>query len=90
MSIWVEWSPGFAPHVMGRYTRRTFDPETRMPEPQKIEVTCGICHATWRGECLTGQVRTHIARFGTVHLHRDPLDNSKDPALGRRAGRIRK
>ena len=73
LESWIEWSPGFAKHVLGRYTVRTFDPETGLPEPQRIEARCSVCGATWQGECLSGQVRTHIARFGSVHAHRDPL-----------------
>lgn len=72
LESWVEWRPGFALHVIGRYTVRTFD-EDGNPEPQRIEAACGVCGATWQGQCLSGQVRTHIARFGAVHAHRDPL-----------------
>jgi hypothetical protein len=74
---WVEWNPGFARHVRGRYTVRVFDPETGLPEPQRIEVRCLLCGDTWQGTCLSGQVRTHIARFGAVHAHRDPLEASR-------------
>lgn len=60
-------------HVVGRYTERMVDPATGMPEPQKIVATCTVCSAEWRGECLTGAVRSHINRFATVHLHRDVM-----------------
>ena len=69
---WIEWSPGFAPHVKGKYTRRTFD-DDGLPEEQHIRVHCTHCGDTWDRECLSGQVRGHIARFATAHLHRDPL-----------------
>ncbi len=70
---WDQWSPLSAPHVIGRYTRRVWDAELRQHEPQKIEMTCQICKAEHRAECPSGRVRDHIARFGSLHLHRDPL-----------------
>lgn len=72
LESWVEWTPGFARHVVGRYTVRTFD-EDGIPEPQRVEAVCNVCGARWQGQCLSGQVRTHIARFGAVHAHRDPF-----------------
>ena len=72
-SEWRTYRPQHAPHVVGRYERRTFDQEAQMFRDQRIEMTCERCGATWQTTCATGQVRTHIMRFGTVHLHRDPL-----------------
>jgi len=70
---WIEWSPSWGgSHVKGRYTVRTFD--GGMPEPQRIECSCAKCGARWKGECLTGAVRKHIARFASVHAHVDPLE----------------
>jgi peptide methionine sulfoxide reductase MsrB len=45
-----------------------------MFEAQRIEIHCGRCGAHWVAMCSTGNVRSHIARFGVVHLHRDPFD----------------
>jgi hypothetical protein len=72
MSDVEQWTPPFAPHVTGTYERRTFD-EDGMPLEQKVTADCSKCGGHWEGHCSTGQVRTHIARFATVHLHRDPL-----------------
>lgn len=73
MAEWEEWVPSFAPHVKGRYERREFDPRTKMPVPQTVKMECTVCGTKWATVCSTGQVRTHIARFASLHLHRDPL-----------------
>jgi len=73
MSAWEPWSPAYAPHVLGRYTVREFDPETGLAEEQQVEATCSRCHATFQRRCASGLVRDHIARFALVHTHRDPL-----------------
>lgn len=70
--LWVEWSPRFAPHVKGKYTERTFDLDHR-PEPQRFEAHCTHCGQKWGGPCMTGAVKSHIARFAAMHLHRDPM-----------------
>lgn len=70
---WIEFAPRFAPHVKGEFTRRTFDPETRLPEPQKWRVRCAKCGASWQGECHSGQPKQHVNRFAVQHIHRDPL-----------------
>jgi len=63
----VKW----APHVYASYTERVEgDP---MPEPQRITCKCMLCGAEWRGDCSSGMVHTHIARFAMVHFHHDPL-----------------
>lgn len=67
-----QWRPPFAPHVLGEYERRRFD-EDGLPEPQLVVAVCEKCGARWQTQCSTGQVRTHISRFATIHLHRDPL-----------------
>lgn len=69
---WVEWTPANNPLIRGRYTRRTFD-EDGLAEEQRVEASCSRCGATWQGRCLSGQVRSHIARFSVVHLHRDTM-----------------
>lgn len=72
MERWTNWTPHWVgPHVEGRYTDRTFD--QGMPEPQEIECICHKCVARWKGQCLTGNVRGHIARFASQHTHEDPL-----------------
>lgn len=72
--VWIKWTPSWVgSHVGGRYTERTFDAESKMPDPQVIMCTCSKCGAKWRGECLSGNVRSHIAHFATVHAHTDPL-----------------
>ena len=70
---WIEFVPTFAPHVHGAFTRRVFDPETRLPEPQRWRVTCGQCGQSWQGECMSGQPKQHVNRFAVQHIHRDPL-----------------
>lgn len=75
MSKWVDWSPEWAPFVLGRYTERVFDEETKMHEAQQVEARCTFsgCETAWRTSCQSGRVRDHIATFAKVHLHRDPL-----------------
>lgn len=69
---WEEWAPEYAPHVKGRYERRTWD-GAGLPLAQKIECTCTACGGRYETACTTGQVRAHIARFAAAHLHADPL-----------------
>lgn len=80
-ATWRTWSPPFAPHVRGRYERRTFDSEAGMPNPQRVAMECTRCGNTWRTVCASGQVRGHIAKFARLHLHRDVLDPAEDPAM---------
>lgn len=87
MPKWAEWSPAHAPHVKGRYTERTFD-EDGLPEEQSVEARCETCKAEWKGKCLTGNVRGHIAKFGVVHAHRDPLEAPRIVRPGSRRGTI--
>ncbi len=63
------YSPRWAPHVVGRYERRAFDPTLHVHEPQRYVVTCAACGAEHRGECASGMVRDHIATFARVHVH---------------------
>lgn len=77
---WEEWRPPFANHVLGRYTVRTNDPETGMPNEQTYEIVCEHhgCALRWGpSKCSSGAVRQHIANFAINHLHRDPLDLPK-------------
>lgn len=69
---WTEVRPPAAPHVLGRFNRRTFD-DDGMPEEQLVEAKCEHpgCGATFKRRCSSGLVQEHIARFATVHLHRD-------------------
>lgn len=78
---WREWRPPFAPFVVGRYQRRSFDHEVGMPNPQKVTMECTSCAVTWQTMCATGNVRSHIAKFARLHLHRDVLDPATDPSL---------
>ena len=73
----IEYSPRWAPHVKGRYSRRVLDPDTKMPEPQRVEVTCGVCGQQYRNLCRQGMPRQHISRFAQQHLHRAPLQPAR-------------
>lgn len=68
----VEYRPPHAPHVRGSYNERTVDLDG-MPEEQDVHAVCEVCQATFQRKCASGNVRAWIARFGVVHLHRDPL-----------------
>jgi hypothetical protein len=84
---WVQWSPDWAPHVLGQYEADREVGPSGMPDPQQVRAVCGECKkkcrcprrqvcscgAEWRGSCSTGAVRSHISRFAAVHLHRNPL-----------------
>lgn len=69
---WTEVRPPAAPHVVGRFNRRTFD-EDGIPEEQLVEARCEHpgCGGAFKRRCSSGLVQEHIARFATVHLHRD-------------------
>lgn len=77
---WIEWRPDFAPHVLGRYTRRVADPRTGMAEEQKIEMFCEKCKGQWKTKCASGAVKRHISNFGAAHVHRDPFAPQKQGA----------
>ena len=68
------WSPHWAPHVVGTWTPRTVDEETGEVDPSIVRIVCGVCNATHRVDCKTGNVRGWINRFASVHYHADPLD----------------
>lgn len=74
-----EFRPPHAPHVLGRYGLPTIDPETRMPEPVRVECVCERCGARWQTLCASGRTREHVMRFGSVHLHADPLGTKAEP-----------
>ena len=67
-----QWSPQLAPHVVGRYAKRSYD-ENNFPKPQPFEVRCEVCKQKWASMCTTGQVRSRFVEFSTRHLHRDPF-----------------
>jgi len=71
-STWTEWrSPERYTHVWGKWSARVFDPETGMPEPQKVAMGCRTCGQEWQTECASGHVQAHIQRFAVQHLHAD-------------------
>ncbi len=67
------WRPPNAAHVLGTWEPRLFDPETGLPEPQRVMCICEWpdCGGVWTTECSSGLVREHVQRFALVHLHRD-------------------
>jgi hypothetical protein len=68
----LEWSPRWAPHVVGVY-------EAKPPgEEAKVTGRCGVCGEDFRRTCASGAPREWIARFARVHLHRDPLGEKKE------------
>lgn len=75
--VWEPWSPPWAPHVKGRYTRRVWDAVEKKHDPQRVEARCefvgcgGVYGPT---SCDSGRVRDHIDTFATNHLHRDAMD----------------
>ena len=69
---WDAWSPPFAPHVDGRWTRRVLA-EDGTTEPQKVEMVCTHCGDKWQATCSTGLVHGHVQKFALLHLHRDVL-----------------
>jgi len=69
--MWSEWIPPNAPHVIGKYSDRTYGPNG--PDPQKVKVDCRTCGEHWETDCDSGRVKEHISRFASQHLHRDPL-----------------
>jgi len=69
------WSPAWAPHVVGFFTKRQVGLDG--PEPQKYRCYCTTCNVEHRGECATGAIRSHVSHFAAVHLHRDPFNSCK-------------
>jgi len=75
-----EYSPLYAPHVKGRYSRIAFEEEEQpdgrkvmVRQPQMVEIHCEKCGQRYRRECRQGQPRQHVARFASIHLHKHPL-----------------
>jgi hypothetical protein len=72
---WDEWRPPFAPHVLGRYTRRVWDAEEGKHEPQTVTATCETCREVYGPTtCDSGRVRSKVDTFALGHLHRDAMD----------------
>ena len=69
-----QWSPAWAPHVVGYYDDRVIDPKTFIPEEAEVGATCTTCGETFKRMCMSGLMRNWIATFARVHLHRNPLD----------------
>ncbi len=68
------YSPPFAPHVVGRYTRREYDEVRGVYEPQTVTAECRECGGRYGpAECASGQPRGHIDRWAVEHLHRDVM-----------------
>jgi hypothetical protein len=73
---WITWSPPWAKHVKGKYTRRVRGDEG-FCEPQKITMECThvddgrACGARWQTVCNSGNVRRHINNFAIAHAHKD-------------------
>ncbi len=68
----VVYSPPFAPHVTGSYTRREGS------GPQRYEARCAACGESYGpAVCDSGRVRERIAKFAAMHLHRDPLSSHR-------------
>lgn len=74
-----EYSPLFAPHVKGRYSKIEFEEDkvggrtVMVRQPQMVEIVCEMCGQRYRRECRQGQPRLHVRRFAAIHLHRHPL-----------------
>ena len=74
----IEWSPPWAPHVLGRYTPRERDEVTGLCEAQQVFMVCRfrnpdgtLCGQTWQTTCASGNVRSHINNFAKAHAHKD-------------------
>jgi hypothetical protein len=71
-STWTEWrAPARYEHVWGKWTARVIDPDTGMPEPQKVTMGCRNCGQEWQTTCASGHVQSHIQKFAVQHLHAD-------------------
>lgn len=72
-STWVRWSPPWATHVIGAIEPRRWNAEDRRHEPQRVEIVCGVCGATWQALCEQGRPLEHVQKFAVAHAHRDPF-----------------
>jgi hypothetical protein len=73
------YSPPWCPHVVGEFPDRVVDPATGEHEPQVVRLRCAVCGDQHQVTCTTGAVRQWVLRYGTVHLHRDPLQTGVPP-----------
>ena len=64
--------PSFAPHVSADIPERERD-EVEGWLPQRFVARCDRCGETQAFECRRGQPRSHVNKFGILHLHKDPL-----------------
>lgn len=53
--------------MLGVFSVRRYDPETRQPFAQVWKAVCTKCGQSFRGQCQSGAVKAHVARFGGVH-----------------------
>ena len=77
MELTEIYSPLWAPHVKGRYSKLEVDPETHEREPQRVEAVCEICEARYRNDCRQGMPRRHVLEFSKHHLHRNVIAKPK-------------
>ena len=49
------------------------DEETGEIEPSIVSMECGICKDKHKVECRSGNVKTWINKYASVHYHSDPL-----------------
>lgn len=61
-----EWSPTWAPHVIGMHSDR--DPDSG---DSRWAAVCSFpgCGGEWQGTCPRGRPREKIARFALQHRH---------------------
>jgi hypothetical protein len=71
----IEYSPKWAPHVKGRYSPRVLDPETKLPEEQRVEARCTLCGDRYKNVCRQGMPRNYILKFASFHSHKAMANN---------------
>jgi hypothetical protein len=76
---WLEYSPKFAEHVKGRYSKLVVDQETHEREPQLVEAYCTLCKGQYRNKCQQGMPRNHIVKFAILHVHKAMANAARKP-----------
>jgi len=75
MTTWVKWSPRWAPHVKGEYTKQASLDLDGKPVKQMRAVCVfkfpngKLCNTSWQATCNCNGTRTRIQGFARQHLH---------------------
>jgi hypothetical protein len=55
--------------VVGKFEARVWDREAGQHEPQRVDMLCETCGATFQVMCEQGRPRGHVDNFAHAHAH---------------------